>query len=659
MYTYIFISFLISSVASMLMLPYVLHLCHKNGLYDTPNERKVHQSRIPRMGGIVFAPTVALGLAISLELMIGGSEFTDTIKSSTLLIAAGLLVICFTGALDDLFGLSANLKFAMQFFAALAFPICGIYFNNLYGLFGVYELNQWAGYILTVILVMFVVNSTNTIDGIDGLCAGLTIIALAVYNWFFYNIHNYIFCLLIAALVGTLVVFLYYNILGKADKGTKTFMGDSGSLMLGFVLSYLGIKLSQIAPFSTPIHTPREGILVPFSVLLIPTFDLTRVAVGRMLHHRHPFSPDKTHIHHLLMQSGLGQRQTLATLLTADSLLVAFNLVGFNFGVNINIIVLADIIIYGAAVAMLFKYINRKGTASVSSESVIGKGTGAEIQQQHQSYANVKRNIHHDFSDTDVTISIIVATYNSAETLADTLESILSQTYQKYEVILCDGMSKDGTMDIVKSYESKFNGKLKAVSEPDKGIYDAMNKGIDRATGDVVGILNSDDFYTNDYVLERIADAYRRTPLLEAVYGDVHYVKPTNLDRTVRYYSSSWFRARNMRMGFMPAHPSFYCLRDLYTTYGKYRLEYKVAADFDQLLRLLYVHRVRALYIDMDFVTMRTGGASNSGLKSHLQIMRDHTRSMKSYGIRVFYTLLAVRYIYKSFEVAYGRLRYR
>lgn len=258
--------------------------------------------------------------------------------------------------------------------------------------------------------------------------------------------------------------------------------------------------------------------------------------------------------------------------------------------------------------------------------------------------------------NSDIKISIIVATYNSAATLSDTLDSILAQTYTNYEVILCDGLSKDNTMDVVDGYRDKFGDKLKAVSEKDKGIYDAMNKGIDRATGDIVGILNSDDFYTSNDVLERIVKKYHSTPLLEAVYGDVHYVKPENLKRPVRYYTSKWFRARYMRLGFMPAHPSFYCLRELYSKYGKFSLEYKVAADFDHLFRLLFVHRIRARYIPMDFVTMRTGGASNSGLKSHIQIIKDHSKSMRSYGVRPYMSLFALRYVYKSFEVIVGRV---
>ncbi|MBO4662143.1 MAG: glycosyltransferase [Bacteroidaceae bacterium] len=646
-FVYLVIAFAISVTASMVMMPWILRLCHKNGLYDTPNARKVHKSHIPRMGGVVFVPTTACGLVISLMFMTNNTNLSDNIKVSTLLVGIGLLMIYLLGILDDMFGLSANLKFTVQFVAALAFPVCGLYLDNLYGLFGMYEVNQWIGYALTVFLVMFVVNSVNTIDGIDGLCAGLSIIALSVYTYFFYEIHNYIFCLFTCSLIGSLAVYMIYNMFGDVQKGTKTFMGDSGSLMLGFTLSYLGIKLSMT---STIIAPPKQGVLIPLSVLVIPTFDLVRVAIGRMLRGVHPFHPDKTHIHHLLMRNGLSQHTAMASLVISDILLITLNLALWKCGIMITWIVIIDVLLYSFTVIILLK---------VMPDQIIQEDVTDQHVNKVDVYGtdNVKPYIRPDLQTSDIKVSIVVATYNSADTLADTLESILRQTYQNYEVVLCDGASQDDTMKVVESYKERFGARLNAVSEKDKGIYDAMNKGIERATGDIVGILNSDDFYTSDNVLERIVATFKSIPLLEAVYGDVHYVKPKDLSRPVRYYSSRYFRPRNMRMGFMPAHPSFYCLKELYSTYGKYRLDYKVAADFDQLFRLLYIHRIRARYIDMDFVTMRTGGASNSGLRSHLQIIQDHAKAMRSYGTRVSYLLFSFRYLYKCIEVVCGRVR--
>ena len=157
-------------------------------------------------------------------------------------------------------------------------------------------------------------------------------------------------------------------------------------------------------------------------------------------------------------------------------------------------------------------------------------------------------------------ITIITATYNSEATLRDTMDSILRQTWQGYEYIVVDGASTDSTLDIIKEYEPKFEGKMKYISEPDRGIYDAMNKGFAMATGSVIGILNSDDFYTSVDVLQTIAGNFLLGEM-DAVYADIHYVKNDDVTKIVRYYSSAIFRRPLMRFGLMPAHPSFYCSR--------------------------------------------------------------------------------------------------
>lgn len=248
-------------------------------------------------------------------------------------------------------------------------------------------------------------------------------------------------------------------------------------------------------------------------------------------------------------------------------------------------------------------------------------------------------------------ISVITATYNSGKTLRDTIESVLNQDYPDIEYIIIDGASKDNTTDIIREYECRFNGRLKWISEPDKGIYDAMNKGIAMATGDIVGILNSDDFYTSNNILATVASAFKNNSI-DAVYGDIHYVNDNDLKKCVRYYSSKAFKRWQMRLGLMPAHPSFYCRKKLYEKYGGFDLSYKVAADFECLLRLIFVHKIRTQYIPMDFVTMRTGGASTSGLTSHKQILKDHLRAYKKNGVYSNVFFESLRYAYKVLDVS-------
>lgn len=247
-------------------------------------------------------------------------------------------------------------------------------------------------------------------------------------------------------------------------------------------------------------------------------------------------------------------------------------------------------------------------------------------------------------------ITIITATYNSGQTLTDTLESVLRQSYTDIDYVIVDGGSKDNTLDIIRRYEPRFEGRMRWISEPDKGIYDAMNKGIRMATGDVVGLLNSDDFYTSNDVLEKVAKTMS-DPNVDAVYGDIHYVNDNDLTRCVRYYSSRVFRRGLMRMGFMPAHPSFYCRRAIYERYGTFDISLRIAADFENLLRLIFVNRIRTKYIPVDFVTMRTGGASSSGMVSHKRILKEHMIAYKQNGVYSNLLLEGLRYLYKIGEI--------
>ena len=258
-------------------------------------------------------------------------------------------------------------------------------------------------------------------------------------------------------------------------------------------------------------------------------------------------------------------------------------------------------------------------------------------------------------------ISIITATYNSAKTVQDTIDSVLSQDYPYFEHIRVDGSRKDGTVEIIRRNASRYKpGQLKWISEPDKGIYDAMNNGISMATGDVVGLLNSDDFYGLCDILSTIASAMDGNNDVDAVYGDVSYVKSSDTSKLVRHYSSRYFHRFNMHFGFMPAHPSFYCRKQVYEQHrlaeGKYfDTSYKVASDFEFLVRTIYVGKIRTLYINKDFVRMRVGGASSSGISSHKAIFNDHLRALKRNRVYSNSLLLALRYPFKIIDLIAGR----
>lgn len=250
-----------------------------------------------------------------------------------------------------------------------------------------------------------------------------------------------------------------------------------------------------------------------------------------------------------------------------------------------------------------------------------------------------------------MTISLITTTYNSESTIADTMESVLRQTYHDIDYIVVDGGSVDKTLDLVSSYEKRFNGRLRWISGKDRGIYDAMNKGIALAKGDIVGILNSDDFFTSHDVLETIVHTFQSSEKhIDAVYGDIHFVKPDNLQKCVRYYSSRKFRPWTVRFGYMPAHPSFYVRREIYERYGLYSLDYKIASDFDMIARLFCKHHISAKYIAKDFVTMRTGGMSNKTFSHRLLTTLEDARACRNNGIYSNFIFCSTKYITKIFE---------
>ena len=229
------------------------------------------------------------------------------------------------------------------------------------------------------------------------------------------------------------------------------------------------------------------------------------------------------------------------------------------------------------------------------------------------------------------------------------MKSVLEQTYQDIEYIVVDGASTDDTVDVIRQYEPQFKDRLKWISEKDDGIYDAMNKGIRLATGDVVGILNSDDYFTSSDVIAQMVSAFNEASL-DAVYGDIHFIHDGEPDKCVRYYSSKPFRPFWLRFGFMPAHPSFYCRREIYEKAGLYKTDYVIGSDYEMMVRLFLVHKIRAKYLNMDFVTMRTGGASTRSVRSRLQLIKDDVRGCRENGIYTNPLMISMKFLYKIFE---------
>lgn len=241
-------------------------------------------------------------------------------------------------------------------------------------------------------------------------------------------------------------------------------------------------------------------------------------------------------------------------------------------------------------------------------------------------------------------ITIITAAYNSATTISSTIRSVAEQTYPNIEYIVIDGASSDGTQAIVKSFGDKIT---RFISESDHGIYDAINKGIRFATGDIIGIINSDDIFYDDMVVANVAAAFESEDI-DAVYGDVQFFN--SYGSVVRYYSSKHFTPELFRFGFMPAHPSFYVKKDLFEKFGYYNTDYRIAADYELLIRFLYTHRVRTKYIEIPFVNMLRGGISNRSLRSNIILNREILKACRENGISTNYLYIYSKYFRKIFE---------
>lgn len=233
-------------------------------------------------------------------------------------------------------------------------------------------------------------------------------------------------------------------------------------------------------------------------------------------------------------------------------------------------------------------------------------------------------------------VSIVTVTYNSESYLRTCIESVINQSYPKIEFIIVDGNSKDNSVQIVRSYGDKIQ---KFVSEPDKGIYDAMNKGVGMATGDIVGILNSDDLYLNDSVVEKIVQLFDSST--DALYGDLVYTQQDDISKIVRYWKSGSFSPGKMKRGWMPPHPTFFVRRELYDKYGKFSLNLRSSADYELMLRFLLKHKIRVKYLPEVLVKMRAGGQSNSSIKNRLKANKEDREAWRMNGLKPqFYTFL-------------------
>lgn len=228
-------------------------------------------------------------------------------------------------------------------------------------------------------------------------------------------------------------------------------------------------------------------------------------------------------------------------------------------------------------------------------------------------------------------ISIITVVRNNVATISDAIDSVVGQTYKNIEHIVIDGASTDGTVGVVQSYRNKID---KFITEKDHGLYDAMNKGISLATGDIIGILNSDDIYFDKNVIENIVNTFREKNT-DSVFGDLHYVDKNNTNKVMRHWKTSNFKLGSFAKGWHPPHPSFFVKKEVYEKYGLFDLQLSISADFDLMLRFLEKHQISSVYLPKILVKMRTGGQSNNSIKNIIISNKSILRSFSKNKIKV------------------------
>ena len=362
-FIFIILIFLISAVIARILIPRILLISLRKKLFDIPDDRKVHKRAIPRLGGVSFFPTTLFAFCLVYTFRLLGGDSVSTLYASyllpeLLLFACGMTLLYLTGIADDLVGVRYRQKFVIQIFCACLFPLSGLWINDLYGLFGIHELSVYVGIPFTILTVVFITNAINLIDGIDGLASGLSSVALLIFTFLFIEKGLWSYAMLAAGTFGVLVPFFYYNVFGSVERARKIFMGDTGSLTLGYTLSFLAIKYSQ---HNADIMPYTEGaFIIAFSTMIIPAFDVVRVVLVRIREGHSPFEPDKNHIHHKLLAIGLSPRKAMLSLLFMSCSFSAANILLVPY-VNNTVLLVADIVIW-IGLNLWWDYLRDKNT---------------------------------------------------------------------------------------------------------------------------------------------------------------------------------------------------------------------------------------------------------------------------------------------------------
>ncbi|MBU3814131.1 MAG: undecaprenyl/decaprenyl-phosphate alpha-N-acetylglucosaminyl 1-phosphate transferase [Candidatus Bacteroides intestinipullorum] len=354
---------LLSLVLGLMIIPKILLISYKKRLFDLPDSRKVHQVPVPRLGGISFFPVILISSCFILGVRVStGFPIVELPAHEFLFFTVGGMMLFLIGVADDLIGVGYRYKFLVQIIAAFLIVCPGEWLNTLGGLFGIYELPVALGVLFTLFVVVYITNAINLIDGIDGLASGLSCIALSVLGIICMVEGDEIYAQLAFATLGVIVPFWFYNVFGNAKRGHKLFMGDTGSLILGYIISLLVIHLSR-NDMSEANEVAHSHMVLAFSTLIVPLFDVVRVVIHRLREGKSPFLPDKNHFHHKLLRTGMRPRQVMVTILFIALFFIGIN--GLLADVlNITILLMLDIVLWTLMQLGINRAIRRRKTTS-------------------------------------------------------------------------------------------------------------------------------------------------------------------------------------------------------------------------------------------------------------------------------------------------------
>ena len=366
----ILLGFILATMLGLFIIPRILVISHRKRLFDIPDVRKVHCRPISRLGGVTFFPVIVLVMcSISLfELHYGYAiGLGRNLLNEMLCLLVGLMLLYIVGVCDDLIGVRYNRKFLVQILAAAFLPLSGLYIHNFYGLFGLYEIPALLGVSFTMLLTVFVINAINLIDGIDGLASGLCMVALSIFGVTLAINGWWVYTMLAFVCVGVLIPFFLYNVFGNAERGHKIFMGDTGSLTLGFIVSLLAVKYI-VSMGQTESVADGWPLVIAFSVLLVPCLDVFRVVLSRLKRRVHPFKPDRSHFHHKILNMGFTPRKALVFIELISIAFIAFTVLLVHVGVMAYWVFIYDVVLW-TLLNVWFSRIIRKRSSLVETKT--------------------------------------------------------------------------------------------------------------------------------------------------------------------------------------------------------------------------------------------------------------------------------------------------